>query len=105
MIKRCNNQYKILLNYIIAIRNMDVDLLIDYPFKSILIIPAAFGLIGAIIAATSLHLHVSYKFGVLGEAWTKKRVQRATYVVSVIMISCLIGKKLQFYLALNMVMT
>ena len=54
---------------------------------------AAFGLIGAIIATTSLHLHVSYKFGVLGESWTRKRVQRATYVVFVILIGCLIGKK------------
>ena len=62
--------------------------------KSLSLIAAAFGLVGAIIAATSLHLHVSYKFGVLGEAWTKKRVQRATYVIFVIMVACLIGKKL-----------
>jgi len=61
---------------------------------------AAFGLVGAIIAATSLHLHVSYKFGVLGEAWTKKRVQRATYVVSVIMIACLIASIVYFAIAI-----
>ena len=58
----------------------------------LLLFTAAFGLIGAIIAATSLHLHVSYKFGVLGESWTRKRVQRATYVVSAILVGCLIGK-------------
>ena len=61
----------------------------------IFLFTAAFGLIGAIIAATSLHLHVSYKFGVLGESWTRKRVQRATYVVSAILAGCLIGKNIR----------
>lgn len=61
---------------------------------------AAFGLVGAIIAATSLHLHLSYKFGVLGEAWTRKRVQRATYVVSVILVGCLIASIAYFAIAI-----
>jgi len=61
---------------------------------------AAFGLIGAIIATTSLHLHVSYKFGVLGESWTRKRVQRATYVVFVILIGCLIASITYFAIAI-----
>ena len=59
------------------------------PFHILL---AAFGLIGGLVASASLHLHVSYKFGVLGEWWTKRRVQRSKYVAGFLLIGCSIGK-------------
>ena len=54
---------------------------------------AAFGLIGAIIAAASLHLHVSYKYGVLDNSgfWTKQRIRKSTYFGLFILIGCTIG--------------
>jgi len=60
---------------------------------------AAFGLIGAIVAAASLHLHVSYKFGVLGESWTKKRVRRAMFVILFILIACFVACITYFVIA------
>ena len=53
--------------------------------------PAAFGLLGAIISAASLHLHISYKFGVLGESWTKKRIRRPIFVTLLISKLCSIS--------------
>ena len=53
---------------------------------------AAFGSIGTLVAAASLHLHLSYKFSVLGQFWTKARIRRSQYFVLLLLIGCAIGK-------------